>query len=71
MAICYLFNPILKSFIAFSNSFLSNDLELLSSAILNFLPIPAIPLAPLAAILSLIFWIICFSVAFYGTPASY
>ena len=69
--IYFLSSPILKSFIAFSNSSLSKVFELLSSAILNFLPIPEIPLAPLEAIFYLIFSITYFSVAFYGTPASY
>jgi len=55
---------------AFLNSSTSRAFELLSSAILNFLPIPAIPLAPLAAIFFLMCSRSCASVAFLGTPTS-
>ena len=41
--------PRVYSFIAFVNSEISNDLLLLSSKILNYFPMPIIPLAPLLA----------------------
>jgi hypothetical protein len=52
---CLSLIPILKSRIAFLNSWTSRDLELLSSAILNFLEIEEIPLVPLLASFSLRF----------------
>jgi len=64
-------NPIRKSCIALANSSESRDLELLSSAILNFLPIPEIPLAPLAAILFLTCSISYISLAFKSSASSF
>lgn len=52
------------------NSCLSNDPDLLSSAILNFFAIEEIPLPPLFANFSLKLSRSYYSVAFCGTPAS-
>lgn len=61
---------ILKSCMALANSCLSRDLLPLSSAILNFLPIPEIPLAPLEAIFFLIYSKSWASLAFKSRAAS-
>jgi len=53
------------------NSSLSRDFELLSSAILNFLAIPEIPLAPLLASLFLKLSRSYCSEEFAATPSSF